>query len=185
MFSLLDRLKEILIHMAPGMPTGGWVITACILGALGLAALIDIFTGRIPDILIFFALAIVVGTQGMFGTWNLAAFHLAEALIAGFIIWIANEIWYRILRQDALGMGDAKWTILAVACFGLLPALFAWGLGAVLAVIFILAADIAQRKIARVTFAPFLFTGLCVGIYIVRFTQPENMPHLYRQLTVL
>ncbi|MGB9154249.1 MAG: hypothetical protein WCD70_14310 [Alphaproteobacteria bacterium] len=165
MFSLFDTIRDGLINIAPGMPPNCWGITACILIILMTAALVDIFTGLVPDILIVIGLLTVTGAQGAFASWDIAAHHLAQAIAAGALIWVVNYIWYRLFKRDALGMGDAKWTMLAVDCFGVLPALFAWGLGAILAVAFIATMHLARRKIARVTFVPFLFVGLCFGLH--------------------
>jgi prepilin signal peptidase PulO-like enzyme (type II secretory pathway) len=170
LFSLLDTVRAGLIHMAPGMPPSCWVITAFILGALALAALIDIFAEIVPDALIFLGLLTVIGTQGVFGAWDLAAYHMFQAVVAGMLIWSINAIWYRLFRHDALGMGDAKWTMLAVACFGVMPSVIAWGVGSVLAIVFIGVLRLSRRKAARVTFVPFLFIGLCAGLYLMRFS---------------
>jgi len=169
LFALTDEIKAFVIHTAPDMPPDAWVVTACILGALLVTAIIDIFTTRVPNILVYLGLITTFCIQGILASWNIAIYHLFQAVLAGALIWVVNAIWYRIFRHDALGMGDAKWTMLAVACFGVRPSLFAWGVGSILAVIFISAAQISNHKIARVTFAPFLFIGLCVGIYWLRF----------------
>lgn len=168
LFSLADKIKTFLIHTAPNMPQDSWVVTGCILGALLVTAIIDIFTTRVPGILIYLGLIATLAAQGILNSWNIAGLHLFQAVVAGALIWSINALWYRIFRHDALGMGDAKWTMLAVACFGIIPALFAWGIGSILAVIFMSAAQISNYKITRVTFAPFLFIGLCVGIYWLR-----------------
>jgi prepilin signal peptidase PulO-like enzyme (type II secretory pathway) len=169
MLSLLDGIRDAFIDMAPGMPPACWGVTALVLILLATAAIVDIFTALVPDILIIVGLLLVTGMQGFFASWDIAAYHLGQAVAAGFLIWAANAAWYRLFRRDALGMGDAKWTMLAVDCFGVMPALFAWGLGSILATLFIAAAWLARRKTARVTFIPFLFIGLGLGLYWIRF----------------
>jgi prepilin signal peptidase PulO-like enzyme (type II secretory pathway) len=157
----------------PNMPPEAWWLAALVLLVLGLAALVDTVTSSIPDPLIFLGLVAVTGTQGIYMSWPFAATNLAYALIAAFIVWAINQLWYRFKKVDAIGMGDAKWTMLAVACFGPGPALFAWGFGACLAVLWMGATRIVRFQIARVYFAPFLFMGLAAGLYWLRI---KGMP---------
>ena len=166
--SLIDTAKTVLIDAAPDMPPELWLLSAFVLGLLALTAIIDIFTTTVPDECIWLGLLAVTGLLGVYASWDIAAEHLQIAIAAGIVIWGVNQLWYRLFRHDALGMGDAKWTMLAVICFGVMPALFAWGVGAFLAVIFIGLMRLCRRKIARVTFAPFLFVGLCAGLYWLR-----------------
>jgi len=168
-FPLLDTVKSILSDTMPGTPPEIWWLAGCVLFVLALTALVDAFTSVIPDIFIFLGLGAVTATLGMTVSWEIAALHLRHALLAGFTIWVINFFWYKKFHHDALGMGDAKWTMLAVACFGFLPGLFAWGVGAILAVFFMGLMYLAHYKITRVTFAPFLFIGLSAGLYWIRF----------------
>ena len=147
------------------MPADYSCITASIFFVLALTSFVDLLTATIPDILIFLGLLAVTVARGLGHSWEDSAHHLRQAIGAGLVIWVINFLWYKKFRHDALGMGDAKWTMLAVDCFGILPALIAWGVGSVLAVVFIGVAKIFKRPIARVHFAPFLFAGLCAGIY--------------------
>lgn len=165
---LLDEAKIVLTHMAPGMPPDFWWVTACILLILALTATVDAFTATIPEALIFIGIFAVVGLQGAYTTWDVAAQHLRLAIGAGALIWVINFAWYRKFGYDALGMGDAKWTMLAVACFGVMPVIFAWGLGAILASAFIGIMRLARYRVTKVTFAPFLFIGLCLGLFGAR-----------------
>jgi prepilin signal peptidase PulO-like enzyme (type II secretory pathway) len=167
---LLDAAKTVLIHAAPGMPPEYWWMTACILSILALASTIDAFTGIVPDSLIFLGMLAVTGTQGMIASWPVAGTHLRHAVEAGLLVWLTNFLWYAKFHHDALGMGDAKWTMLAVACFGPVPGIFAWGVGSVLAVIFIGASRLVRFQVTQLTFAPFLFIGLTIGLYWVRFS---------------
>jgi len=165
----IEPVRTVLIHVAPGMPPDYWWVTGGVLAILALAATIDAFTEIVPEKLIFLGLLAVTGTQGLFASWGVAGLHLRQAVEAGLLIWGINFTWYCKFRHDALGMGDAKWTMLAVACFGVMPAVYAWGLGAILATLFISVAHFVRYKIAQVTFAPFLFVGLALGLYWVRF----------------
>jgi prepilin signal peptidase PulO-like enzyme (type II secretory pathway) len=165
----LNEAKIVLIHVAPGMPPETWWMTACVIFILALAATIDAFTTVIPDVLIFLGLFAVATVQGVCASWEIAALHLREAIIAGVLIWAINFAWFRKFRYDALGMGDAKWTMLAVACFGAEPVIIAWGIGSVLATILIGVFRIFRYRVTEVTFSPFLFVGLSVALYGVRF----------------
>ncbi len=161
----LDQAKVFLVNAAPEMPPEMWWVSACVLMILGAAAIADARTGKVPDPLILLGLFSVAAVQGFFLSWDLAALHFRHAVEAGALIWAANFAWYRIFRHDALGMGDAKWTMLAVSYFGVAPAIIAWGVGSVLATIFIGTFRLFNYRISRVTFSPFLFIGLGVGLY--------------------
>lgn len=163
-----ETAKVFLIHTTAGLPPEAWWVPALILVILGAAALVDTITSSIPDPLIFLGLAAVTAMQGFYVSWPFAAGHLTEALITALAVWAINQLWYRILKADAIGMGDAKWTMLAVACFGVVPALFAWGLGACLAVLWMGGLRLTRAQVSRVYFAPFLFIGLLAGLYWLR-----------------
>ncbi len=150
------------------LPPDIWWLPGLVLLVLGVSAMIDALTGTIPDWLIFMGLASVVVTQGVIMDWPFAAAHLRLAIAAGIALWFLNSLWRRIFKGDAYGMGDAKWTMLAVSCFGLPPALFAWGAAACLAVVWMGGARLARYKVDNVYFGPFLFIGLLVGIYWLR-----------------
>jgi prepilin signal peptidase PulO-like enzyme (type II secretory pathway) len=150
------------------MPPEIWWLSAVTLLILGAAALVDTVTSRVPDPLIFLGLLIVTATQGFYISWNFAAMHLALALASALVVWIINQLWYRVKKADAIGMGDAKWTMLAIACFDITPALFAWGFGACLATLGMGFMRATHKKIAHVYFAPFLFLGLLAGLYWLR-----------------
>jgi prepilin signal peptidase PulO-like enzyme (type II secretory pathway) len=160
-----DTIPNLLNQTIIGMPPEAWWLPLLVLVVLGAAALIDTFTSTIPDPLIFFGLLAVTATQGLYVSWPFAAEHLAVALATVLAIWAINQLWFRVLKADAIGMGDAKWTMLAVACFDVLPAVFAWGMGACLAVLWLGATRIARKATSRVYFAPFLFVGLLAGLY--------------------
>ena len=152
----------------PDMPQTAWPLALAVLALLGIAALIDAFKGRIPDAIIFFGLVLTTGAQGALVDWPFAADHLMMGLGAGIFFWTVNQLWYRLKQHDAIGMGDAKWTMLAVAAFGILPAIYAWGLGAILGLLWLGAAQFAKKRARHVHFAPFLFAGLLAGLYWLR-----------------
>ncbi|HUY68787.1 MAG TPA: prepilin peptidase [Alphaproteobacteria bacterium] len=157
-----------LAHTMQGAPPAmGWLAPA-VLAMLFAAAAIDAFTARIPDPLIFFGLLLTTAAQGFQADWPVAARHLLIGFAAGVLVAGLNHLWYRFKKHDALGMGDAKWTMLAAACFGPLPAAVAWGLGAWLGLAWIGFLKLLRKPATRVHFAPFLFVGLVVGIYWLR-----------------
>jgi prepilin signal peptidase PulO-like enzyme (type II secretory pathway) len=108
----------------------------------------------------------------------LAAEHLLTGLGAAIVLWGANQLYYMAVKRDAFGMGDAKWTALAVAAFGFKPALWAWVIGAWLGLGWMAVKKIhsfARKLVAAqaseensgdyIHFAPFLFVGLLAGLY--------------------
>ena len=136
---------------------------------LGLAATVDAFTELVPEPLIFLGLFAVTAAQGMCDSWEVAGHHLRQAVAAGALIWAINFAWFCKFRYDALGMGDAKWTMLAVACFGIDLGLYSWAIGSVLATIYIGSFRLFKVQVTKVTFSPFLFVALSVVLYLVRF----------------
>ena len=151
------------------LPRNIWWLPYLVILALGAAAAIDAVKGLIPDWIIFWGLFIVTATLGFVADWDTSAYHLRLAVAVGIGLWFVNQLWRKKFRRDAIGMGDAKWTMLAVDCFGFYPAVFAWVAGACLALIWLLGARLTRRKIRHVHFGPFLFTGLLMGIYWLRF----------------
>lgn len=152
----------------PDLPASAWLLAPVILLLLAAAAAVDALTGRVPDPLIFAGLLLTTAVRGFLADWQPAANYLMMALAAGFLVWGLNQIWYRFTKRDALGMGDGKWTMLAVAAFGPLPAAIAWGSGACLALAWLGALRLIKRKTARVHFAPFLMLGLVAGVWWLR-----------------
>lgn len=112
----------------------------CIAGvwlALGLAAYTDARTGRVPDNYLLVGFVFATLACVMLSLQNphvMPATHvviwLSTALAFGGSIWAVNELWYSWRGQDALGMGDAKWSVVAALAFGLVPVLWAWALAA-------------------------------------------------------
>lgn len=152
----------------PGMPPESWWLAPVVLFLLGTLAMVDAFTARVPDPIVLPSLLFVTGVQGFYMGFPWAGMQLLTAFAAGFVIYLANEAWFRVTRRDALGMGDAKWTVLAVSCFGILAPGIAWGVGAWLGLAWLGIARLARHPIRRVHFAPFLFVGLIAGIWFLR-----------------
>ena len=153
----------------PGMPAGSWWLAPLVLLLLGITAVTDGFKGRVPDAIIVPGLFVLVAIQGLLVDWNFAGKHLAFGFGFAIALYLVNQGWYLWRKHDGIGMGDAKWSALAVAAFGIGPGLIAWFLGAWVAVAWIAIAHALQKKIERVHFAPFLFFGLVAGIYYLRF----------------
>lgn len=147
-----------------GLPV--WII-------LGWTAIIDARTGRVPDLLLLpgavIALAgLIVGTLHSIPDNTTAAIlfilqRLFASLAFGSVVWALNELWYRWRGHDALGMGDAKWSMLAILAFGLIPVLWAWPLAAGLGLLWLALRRWQNRPTQRLFFAPFLCIGLVVG----------------------
>ena len=167
---ILGAVQSAAIQSTGDLPPDAWWLPGLVLLVLGLSATIDALTGTIPDWIIFLGISAVVLAQGIYMDWPFAAAHLRLAIAAGFGLWFLNELWQRTFKNDAYGMGDAKWTVLAVSCFGFQPALFAWGAAACLAVAWIGVLRLARPKAEteNVYFGPFLFIGLLIGLYWLR-----------------
>jgi prepilin signal peptidase PulO-like enzyme (type II secretory pathway) len=161
-------IPAIFAHMMPGMPPEAWALAPLILALLTVTAVTDARAGRVPDPIILAGLFFTLAAQGGFVGWPFAGRHLLIALVAGVLLYLVNEGWYRLKKSDAFGMGDSKWTVLAVACFGMAPAAIAWAVGAWLGLIWIGISRLLRRPVQRIHFAPFLFVGLLAGIYWVR-----------------
>jgi prepilin signal peptidase PulO-like enzyme (type II secretory pathway) len=168
---ILVRITQICQQSMGLTPAELWWLAPVTLIILGAAAAIDAFKGRVPDPLIFFGLLIATAARGFIIDWPIAARHLMIGFAAGFFLYGINLIWYRFKKHDAIGMGDAKWTMLAVACFGIAPSAIGWVLGAWLALLWMGALKLMRKSIARVHFAPFLFAGLLAGIYWLRLRE--------------
>ena len=161
-------IKLNLVHAVIGMPNEAWWIPMLVMSILCAAALVDAFSSTVPDWLIFVGLLAVVGGHALYVSWPYAMWHLGAAIVAFFAVWAANELWRHFFKVDAIGMGDAKWSALAVACFDVVPVVIAWGAGAWIALIWMGALRVAKYETTRVYFTPFLFLGLLVGIWWVR-----------------
>ncbi len=165
---LFDSLQHFFVQSTPLMPPEAWWVGLLVLLVLGAAAIVDLFKGIVPDVLIFIGMVGLIAAQGMYVEWPFAAHQLAWGMLAAAIIWSINEGWYRLFKHDALGLGDAKWSMLAVSCFGGLPVVYAWGVGAVLGSVWMIVLKIVRKPSAHVHFAPFLFIGLMFGLWLTR-----------------
>lgn len=148
-------------------PYAPWFPAAIYLILLAVA-LWDARTGIVPNIPMAIGAGLITLARFMAEGWVPALVYALEGLAAWALIWAFNELWYKFFKKDALGMGDAKWTALAVGTFGAIPGLFAWFAGAWVAIVWIGAAWLMGKRIRKVYYAPFLFCGLTIGLLIVR-----------------
>lgn len=132
-----------------------------------LTAWIDGRTGRVPD------RYLLAGFVCALAATILAALHnphvspliltlapLAAALALGGLIWGINELWYRWRGQDALGLGDAKWSVVAALAFGIIPVLWAWALAAWLGLAWLGLSRWRTAARPHLHFTPFLAAAL-------------------------
>ncbi len=168
LFQFLHQLTPFIQLSALGVPPDIFWIPALVLLLLGVLALEDARSGHIPDSIIAFGMILLIAAQGYYVSVIFAVMHLLLGLGLALLLWAINKAWYMWRRHDALGMGDAKWTMVAATCFGIGPAAFAWFVGAWLALLWIGLCRLFAHKITRVHFAPFLFLGLIAGIWWIR-----------------
>lgn len=158
-------------------PYGPWLPFAIAVILFATAAW-DARTGIVPNIpLLIGAVAIIAG-RFMAKGFPDAIMNLALGLGVWIVIWGFNEAWFRFFGRDAVGMGDAKWTALAAATFGIMPALLSWLSGSWLSILWIALCYLAGKRIKKVYFAPFLFFGLmlslCFTKKLVELPYPYN-----------
>ncbi len=175
--ALASRSPAVFARLTEGLPQQAWWIPFLALLVLGGTSLYDARKGRVPDLPVFLGLLATIGALGFFTSWSFAGGRLALGFGAAIVLWGVNQLYYNWQKQDAIGMGDAKWTALAVAAFGIKPAVFAWVIGAWLGLLWLALDGLARlvfglfrsskkrERPLRVHFAPFLFLGLLAGFY--------------------
>ena len=166
--SIVAITHTALSHATTLLPPEAWWVPGLVLIVLACSSAVDAGTATVPDWLTLPGILGVVTAYGVFVSWPIAGERLGLALGIGFVLWSLNTLWYYVREQDAIGMGDAKWTMMATACFDLQPCLYAWGIGACLALLWMGLLRIARVTIDRVYFAPFLFLGLLLGLFWLR-----------------
>jgi leader peptidase (prepilin peptidase)/N-methyltransferase len=154
------------LEAAIGATPAAWSLAAVLLAFLAAAAARDGRTGRVPDSLLLLGAGAAAGGLLALRGWLFVLERAGAALGFGLVLWGANELYFRWKKRDGFGMGDAKWTALAVLAFGLSPAFAAWIFGAWLALFWL-----GLRRFVRgsgqgdaVRFSPFLFLGLLPGL---------------------
>lgn len=138
----------------------------------------DARTGIVPNIPLLIGAIVIIAGRFLAKGFPDAILHLAMGLGVWALCWAFNEFWYRFFQKDAIGMGDAKWTALAAATFGVLPSILAWFIGSWVAIIWIGLSYVIGKRIRKVYFAPFLFCGLVIGLFftkkIIELPYPYN-----------
>ena len=165
---IFDPIRPLLIHSTPDLPAEAWWLPGTIIVLLGIASAIDAFKAIVPYQVIVIGLFITIAALGFDVSWPYSARQLAWGIGSAVALWAINELWFQFFAHEAIGMGDAKWTLLAVTCFGIMPVLFAWGFGACIAVLWLGVLFVTKHKSKHVHFAPFLFIGLLAGLYWLR-----------------
>lgn len=138
---------------------------------LAAAAFVDARTGKVPDALIGSGLLLSVASLAWGSGWFIGGERLLYVVASIYALKLINNLYYRLFNHDAFGFGDAKWTGLAVAGFGLAPVCWAWIVGAWLALFWMglrslwLKVHQTYGGHSYVHFVPFLFSGLCLALY--------------------
>lgn len=157
---------ELLITLFTG-PYAPWLAFGIYLILFATAAW-DARTGIVPNAPLFIGAAAWLLALYMTTGWKSVGIAAAWGAGAWFVIWALNELWFRFFGKDAVGMGDAKWTALAIMVFSGFPALAAWFAGAWISIFWIAGSYFLRRPIRKVYFAPFLFCGLTLGLLVMR-----------------
>lgn len=166
----MSYILNLLASLPGPQPEQAWFLLPVVLGTLGLTALIDARTGRVPDSILFIGYVTALGSSAAYEGWNTAFIRVAMTLAVVAVLWFVNRFFRYLWQRDAFGMGDAKWTGLAVLGLSLSPALWAWIYGAWLGVAWMGLRWLAGliwpqlRGEGYVHFAPFLFIGLLISM---------------------
>ena len=156
-------------------PFAPWPAGLIALLALIYTAWADARTGTVPSKPLLAAAAILLAGicwqkaweaewQGM--SWQVGRL-LLPALAFYAAIWSLNMMWKGLYKHDALGMGDASWSMLACLAYGWRAVAFAWGAGAVIAILFLGTRKLLGKTHGHVYFVPFLLIGLIVERVLV------------------
>ncbi|MGE3770905.1 MAG: hypothetical protein AB7G06_08160 [Bdellovibrionales bacterium] len=142
-----------------------WIGALSLLALAG-TALYDARTGLVPPVPLAVAtLLLMFGLISVDAARAFTAPLYAVLFYAG--VWAVNEAHYRITGRDALGLGDAHWSLVAVMAYGPLPVLMAWGAGAWLAIFWLGGLKLLKRPAGHVYFVPFLFAGLMLVLMLL------------------
>jgi len=164
-------VSDIIKILTADYPPAVWYVPSLVLVVLALTALYDARTGRVPDLPIALGFLGAICSLAWAADWFVAGERFLYALAAVIVLRLANNLYFKLFHRDAFGFGDAKWTGLAVAGFGIIPVCWAWGIGAWLALIWLgLRRVIAALRTAYdgevyVHFAPFLLLGLVASLF--------------------
>lgn len=127
--------------------------------ALLYTAVVDARTGLVPPLPLAVAgLLLMAGLIIDNSSRDYAAPLHAILFYCG--VFAVNEAHYRLTGRDALGLGDAHWSLVAVLAYGMPVTLMAWGVGAWLAIIWLGLRRLIGEPSGQVYFVPFLFVAL-------------------------
>ncbi len=155
----------------PIFPEQLWYLPIVVLVILGLAALVDAWSGRIPNVLIVIGLAVTIFFSAAYEGWGVGFGRALMALIAFFLLKGANEFYLNLCSKDAFGLGDVKWTAIVAAAFGFPTVFWSWVIGAWLGLLWLglrMALGViwpAVKPEGYVHFAPFLLIGVLTKMY--------------------
>lgn len=167
--------------LEPKLPMQLEYLPYVIIGVLALAALVDAFSGRVPDSLMIVGGALAIFLPAYYAGWGPALLRLLMAAIAFVLLQVVNQTYINLCRREAFGMGDVKWTAVAAATFGLIPVFWAWVLGAWLGILWLGLRKLvgllfpAAKPEGYVHFAPFLLAGLAFKVYALPMLMPIRL----------
>ena len=140
-------------------PPAAWFAVAALL----FTAVYDARTGLVPPVpLALAALALMMSLIDGGATRAASAPFCALLIYIG--VWAVNELHYHFMGHDALGLGDAHWSLVAALAYGPIPVLIAWGIGAWLALGWLGLRRTLGRPVTHVYFVPFILIGLLVAL---------------------
>jgi len=135
------------------------IIAVMTVAVLAYTAIVDARTGLVPPWpLLVTAVALLASFS--ITDKNHALLMAVQASIFYVAVWLVNEIHYRIQGHDALGLGDASWSAVATLAYGWEAVAWSWGIGAWLALLWLLLRRLLRRPAGQVYFVPFLFVAL-------------------------
>lgn len=166
----MDKVELIRI-LSADFPEPIWYVPSIVLVILAAVSVADARTGRVPDVPLAIGVMIAICSLAWYSGWLVAGERLLYVVAAVYALRLANNVYHRLFQHDAFGFGDAKWTGLAVAGFGLAPVAGAWIVAAWVGLLWM-----GMRRVWRrvsnayagheyVHFAPFLFVGLLVALF--------------------
>lgn len=161
----MTELINAVLEVPPWLPPEASWLVLVTLAILAIAAVVDAFTSKVPDNVLLVGFAVLIVGFGIHAGWPLSSTRLSFAIGTAIAFYSMNQIWFKYFHKDAFGMGDAKWSALAIMMFGPIPTVVAWVVGSWLGLMWMAGARTFGKKMAQVHFAPFLFIGLLAGLY--------------------
>ncbi|MDD2325524.1 MAG: hypothetical protein PHW63_05945 [Alphaproteobacteria bacterium] len=161
---------DIVKAIAAAFPKEASFVPLLVLVVLGIVAVYDAVTGRVPRRIITIFFLWSVGVLAWYAGWKIALIRLGLATAISLGLWLGNELYVKFADRDAFGFGDVRWSALATITYGTQHVFVSWVVGAWLA-LFWLAIRWITRRIGQdgefdmtIHFVPFLFIGLLVSL---------------------